>query len=68
MRIGGPIVIEEFLKVDRLANPGLLRPRQIGTAYLDLDEQLGRRRDISTYAQVSASICSEETRDMQGLG
>ena len=68
MRFGGPIFIEEVLKVDCLATPGLFRPRQIGTAYLDLDAQLGGRRDLSTYAQVFASIRSEERRDIQVLG
>ena len=68
VRLGSPIVIEEFLKVDRLASSGLLRQWQISTALLDLDAQLGCRRDISTYAQPSTSTRSEEERDIQVLG
>ena len=68
MRLGGPIVIEEFLEVDWLASPSLSRPRQISTAHLDLDAQLGRRGDISTYAQAFASIRSEETSNLQVRG
>ena len=47
--LGGPIFIEEFSKVDRLASPGLLRPWQMSTAYFNLDTQLGCRRNISTH-------------------
>ena len=67
MLIGGPIVIEEFLKANRLASPGLL-PRHMSTAYLDLDAQLGCRRDISTNVHSSESTRDGEKRDIQVLG
>ena len=67
MLVGGPIVIEEFLKANRLASPGP-RPRHITAADLDLDAQLGRRTNISAYAQTSESTREKEKRDIQGLG
>ena len=68
MCFGGPIVIKEFLEIDRLASPGLLRPRQMRTVDLDLEAQLGCRRNISTYPLASESIRGEKTKDIQALG
>ena len=67
MLVGGPIVIEEFFKANRLASPGLL-PRHMGNAYLDLDAQLGCRRNISSYTQASKIARDGEKRDIQVLG
>jgi hypothetical protein len=67
MRFGGPIVTEEFLKVDLLASPGLLYPWQMSALQLDLDAQLGCRRNISTHTRSSPSVRIKETKGIQML-
>ena len=68
MGLGGPIIIEEFLEVDHLSSPSFLHPPEMSPVHLNLDVQLGSRRNISAYAQASVSVCGEERRDPQALG
>jgi hypothetical protein len=57
---GGPIVIEEILKIDVLVTLSLLRPQQVTALDLDLQAHLGCRSNISAYAQNLASLRSED--------
>ena len=65
MLVGGPIVIEELLKANRLASPGPL-PWHMSAADLDLDAQLGCRGNISIYAYVLEGTHYEENETYRG--
>ena len=67
MFFGGPILIKWLSGVDLFDILVLLRPRQISTLDLGLYTHMGCRRNVSTYAQASVSVRSEETDDIQAL-
>ena len=67
MRLGGPILIVEFLKVDILASLFRPSPRWMLALDLDLHADLGCRRNVSIYAQTSGIALNEQTSDIRAL-
>jgi hypothetical protein len=67
MRFGGPIVIKEFFKDDRLASLLLLRPWPMAFPGLDLHVDLGHWRDFSTDAWAPVSAHSEGKKGHTGI-
>jgi len=65
--VRGPIVIEKLLDVDQYASLFLLRPWEVAALHLNLHTHLGCRRNIAIYAQGSASVHSEESKDIRAL-
>ena len=53
VRFGGPIHIEKSHKVDLFDNLFLLRPWQMIAPHLNLHADLGSRRNLSSYAEIS---------------
>jgi hypothetical protein len=64
---GGPIIIEEILKIDLLVTLFLLCPQYVTALHLDLQAHLGCRSNVPTYAHNLASLRSEEIWDIQAL-
>ena len=68
MRIGRPIIIEKFVKVDHLGGLYLLRPGSVTTLRLGDDVHLRSRRNITVYGLGSWGARNKETRDVQASG
>ena len=65
VRIGRPIIVEKFLKVDHLGGLHLLRPGSVTTLHLGDDAHLRSRRNITVYGLGSGDVRNEETKDVQ---
>ena len=62
-----PIILEKFFTVDLFATFFLLPQREMTGPHLNLDEDPGCRRYVSTYEQTLAGIRNKVTRGLQGL-
>src|SRR5258706_1497838 len=65
---GGPIRIEETVKIDNFAHLVLLRPWQMTAPHLDPHPNAGCRVNTSIYAQPLEVARGGETEDTRALG